>query len=375
MANEWIKKICKITGCEEENVLTVPGNHDVDRKKINENLKDVHKMFKGLRKRDDIDYKIQKYVTDSESAKTLLRPFINYQSFAQKYGSIPKADNILFWEKDFNLDNSVLRIRGVNSAIVSNEDDDEHSSKLILGSLQSTLVRTKGVINIILCHHPPQWLYDGNDVHGDLKARAKIHLFGHKHVFDTEVIDNNCLVLSAGAMQPSRSESGWEPRYNIIELSIPIVLKDPTLKINLFTRVWKRSKKRFDADYSAGGNIYEEVNLALSEDEIGEITLPQLDVVMNDLNIVPMAESVIDVNAPDPRRKLAYMFLGLPYHIRLKIAVDMGLIEDSDRDLGEVQKAQTYFRRAVERSLLSVLWDKVANVSGITISNPFTNKI
>ncbi len=140
IADGWIKKICEITGCEEVNVLTVPGNHDVDRGKVSVMVKDAHRQFKALQNRNDIDTRIEAYVSSTESIGSLLSPLTNYNDFAQKYGSIPEAGNLLFWEKDFSLDNSVLRIRGVNSAIVSDETDDQNSSKLVLGSHQSNLV-------------------------------------------------------------------------------------------------------------------------------------------------------------------------------------------------------------------------------------------
>lgn len=375
VADEWIKRICSITGCEQENVLMVPGNHDVNRKKLNENIKDVHKIFRSLKDRNNIDYKIGKYVTDPDAAMTLLSPLDNYHAFAQKYGSIPNADNRLFWEKDFILDQSILRIRGVNSALISDEDDDENNGKLILGSHQSLINRANGVINMVLCHHPPQWLYDGNEVHSDLKARARLHLFGHKHVFDSETIDGKCLVLSAGAMQPSRGESEWEPRYNIIELSVPTVLQTPILKINLFKRVWSTSKRKFIADFDDDGKIFVEHNLTLTEEEVVHHVPPVVNVNINELNVVPMATPIIDLSSPDPRRKLAFLYLGLPYHIRLGIAAELGLIEDSDKNISEVQKAQMYFKRANERNLLHELWDRVAKFSNVNTSNPFAENL
>ncbi|HEX8017800.1 MAG TPA: metallophosphoesterase, partial [Flavobacterium sp.] len=236
-ADQWIKRICEITGCKEENVLMVPGNHDVDRSKFNPILKNLHQSFKTLRSRRDIDYQISEFIRDPESASILLSPFHNYRAFAQKYGSIPEETNLLYWEKDFNVDNCVLRIRGVNSALISNETDEEHTSKLILGSHQSNIVRDNGVVYLVLCHHPPQWLYDMDDTVRDFNARAKILLYGHKHSFSADTF-NNSLVLSAGAMQPSRNESDWEPRYNIIDLQIDN-LNDPVqLAVKLYERKW-----------------------------------------------------------------------------------------------------------------------------------------
>jgi len=370
VADEWIKKICEITECEQENVLTVPGNHDVDRSKLSVIVLDAHKQLKQLKNRNEIDYKVSQYVNDKESAKTLLSPLTNYNNFAQKYGSIPQGDNVLYWTKDVVLDNSILRIRGVNSALVSDADDHENKSKLLLGSHQSNISRDNGVVNLVLCHHPPQWLLDGDDVIIDLNARTRIQLFGHKHEFGREVIENCCLVLAAGAMQPSRSESGWEPRYNILELAIPSVSQDHILNVKLFKRVWKKDLKKFVADYNEDGVDFEEHNLKLEKHEIREDIREKHEVIV-ELKIEPMTEPIINVNNPDPKRRLAFMFLGLPYHIKLKIAFEMGLIEDKDQELEEIEKTQAYFKRANERGLLNELWDHVAKVLNLTTTNPF----
>src|SRR5205085_7063284 len=66
---------------------------------------------------------------------------------------------------------------------------------------------------------------------------------------------------------------------------------------------------------------------------------------------------------PSPIRTLAYMFLSLPYHSKVTIAVNLNLIDDSDKDLSDVQKSQIYFKRAQEKSLLSQLWDEVIKES------------
>src|SRR3569833_343380 len=113
------KRNCDIVGCLEEKVLTVPGNHDVDRTKLSPMVRDSHKAFKALKQRNDIDRKISDYITNSSSSGTLLSPLANYFTFAQKYGSLPFGDNVLFWEKEFILDDAILKIRGINSALVS----------------------------------------------------------------------------------------------------------------------------------------------------------------------------------------------------------------------------------------------------------------
>lgn len=379
IADAWINLICTITGCKLENVLTVPGNHDVDRSKINAAVKSIQSLFKGLRGRGDIDRNIADYMADAESASILLSPLQNYRTFAQKYGSVPETSNNLYWEKDFILDHRILRIRGVNSALISNKHDDEHTSKLVLGSHQSKIVRNAGVITFVVCHHPPQWLYDGDEAKRDFNARAKVHLFGHKHSFGSDRV-NDTLVLSAGAMQPARNETEWEPRYNLIDVSIDEENAPKQLCIKLYKRKWDKTDQCFIAEFSRGGIIYEEHNLPLSEHELLKINVvaDEIKEKVNEEEVNEseskdfiMTQEVIDPRSPDPKRKLAFMFLGLPYHVKLNIAVKLSLIDDSDRDLEEIRKAQKYFERATERDLLGKLWDEVVQVLNSPLPNPF----
>lgn len=367
-ADEWISTICEISGCKEENVLTVPGNHDVQRDKLNPLIRDVHSSFKRLRKRADMDKKMEDFMKSPGSAEVLLDPFSNYTAFAQKYGSVPETQNGLYWEKKFELDNCVLRIRGVNSAIVSDDNDDEHNSKMILTTHQSNIPRDHGVINAVLCHHPPQWMYDNDETTEDFNARARIQMFGHKHNFRSDIV-NDCLVLSAGAMLPSRSESGWDPRYNIIKLNISEENGKPILLIRNYRRKWHAATKQFAPDFAKDGTEFHEHKLFLSELEMAP--MKKVKKLKENLKEEIMTEPIINPQILNPKRKLAYMFLSLPYHSKLTIAVELGLIDDIDRHLDEVVREQNYFMRAVERDILYELWEHVAQEVETELKNPF----
>ena len=360
-ATDWLETICKICGCLEENVLPVCGNHDVNRDAIGAMLCATHEKFKELRNRIEIDKELHKYLMQDEDFSILLSPLKNYYSFAQKYNAIP-AQNSLFWEKDFHINDIKLRVKGLNSAIISNGNDDEHSSKLILGGHQTTLKREKGVIYLTLCHHPPQWLYDGNDVEKDLNARAKIQLFGHKHDFNVIKI-NETLRLSSGAVHPERNENSWEPRYNIIGLSIVKEHEDKYLKVKIWERIWDKTDKIFKAKYSDSGRKFRNFDLLLNEDEKqslhnGKKSMVKRNKVKNNENI-----ELINLTEPNPKRKLAYLFFDLPYPTRIEIASELKLIEDSDENLNSIQRSQIYFKKAIEQKLLYQLWEEVAKLN------------
>ena len=376
-AYSWLKKICGIIHCNEENVLTVPGNHDVERSKICPILKGTQLVIKSLKERSKIDATLGDYLQAKDSCDTLLKTFTNYENFAQRYGAIPERNSPFFWEKDFECDGRKIRIRGVNSAIVSSTLDNEADSKLVLGSHQSLLKKEKGIIYVFLCHHPPEWLYDGKEAEEQLLSRARVHLYGHKHTFNAEKVRES-LRLAAGAMHPSRKEKDWDPRYNVLELDIDLVVTPQVLKVKVWKRKWDKTTTKFVADF-ADGKEYEEYALKLDEheivltvkDESAETQAKNKDTsgekVTQD---VPSEEiEVIKVKMANPQRKLNYLFSSLPYQKKLRIAFELNLIEDSDATLeSEVQRTQIYLKRAQEKGLLAALW------SVLTKDNPNENK-
>lgn len=351
----WLKKICTICDCLEENVLTVPGNHDINRD-IGALILSAHSKFKELRNRNKIDSELFEYLKHDEDYLSLLKPLSNYTKFAQKYCVLPDK-NTFYWEKNFSLVDTILRIRGLNSTIISNAKDDEHTSKLILGGHQTTLKREKGVVYLTLCHHPPQWLYDIDEVESDLNTRAKIQLYGHKHVFQATRI-NDTLKLSAGAVHPEKDETGWQPRYNIIGLSV-IQKEKKYLKVKLWERIWNNDKK-FIAKYNETCEEYCIFELPLNELESQPVLKQETNMEIREKDTLIDDVELINLVTPDPKRKLAYMFFDLPFHYRIKIASLLNLIEDTDENTSAIQQSQNVLKKAVEQNKLDDLWEQVA---------------
>lgn len=361
-ALKWLEKICSIVGCERENVLTVPGNHDVKRDEVDPLLEAAQQRFKKLPV-NEIDQELKRYIENSTSWNHIQGPLSNYLQFAQTFGATPNK-NSLFWEKDFPIRDCVLRIRGMNSTIISNKYDDKNSSKLILGNHQSTIIREKGVIYLTMCHHPPQWLCDCDSTEQNL-VRARIQLFGHKHVFSRHVVGDS-LLISAGAVHPDRNDIFWEPRYNVIELDIDINDSNKFLHVRLWKRIWKRDTQKFSSECTEEGSFYEDIKLRLDNIESSPIISTKkqdekpMIVAMTGTNNKELNEiERIDTSIPNPKRKLAYMFLGLSYPKRTEIAFSLNLIEESDRNMSDFEKSRAYFLRADEKMILSQLWDKI----------------
>jgi hypothetical protein len=172
------EEICRRVNCPEESVRTICGNHDILRNAITNSalLQDAQR---SLRKSGadqafgQIDSRINAYFADIAAPELLFSTIRNYNEFADKWGCGFHATQP-FWQQDFVLnDGSKLRLRGLNSALVSNASDDLGDGKLVLGPNFCVLPREEGVEYLVLCHHPPQWLWDQDRIDDYLNTRAR----------------------------------------------------------------------------------------------------------------------------------------------------------------------------------------------------------
>lgn len=386
LADEWLKKISGLVSCEVENILVVPGNHDVDRNEVGAGLSAIRTTYRNGKVRKTVDPLLHKLLASDSDLTFLLKPFENYYNFAAKYGSVPSIENKVFWEKNFKLGSYVIRVRGVNSALISDEGDDEGANKLYLGSVQTNIVRDENTIDVFMCHHPPSWLSDQDDVIKDLKHKTHIQLYGHKHKANLDKV-NECLILSAGAMQPSRGDDDWEPCFNIVDLRVSETTNEITLKVSVWRRVYDHSDTQRFIPKVSNGKEFQEYDLIIEKKAKSSARAKPLKqtgknktvkkISKKKMNVAKASVSpeLINVNTSNPTRKLSFLFLSLSYHDRLEIAVQLRLHEETDVKLSDMQKAQHYFDRAKERKILKQLWDLTVQrlPDQNSITNPFNS--
>jgi len=349
----WLSRFADIAGFLPENVWCVPGNHDVDRAVLVDSplLRSVQSQLRGARA-SDTDALLADYARDASAAELLRKPLTSYtQFFATRCGCVPTPP-VLYWEDTLVLnDRSILCLRGVNSVVVSNASDDAVGNKLVLGEHQVTAERQNGVCNMLLCHHPPDWLQDHDNLEDIIRARFHIQLFGHKHRQRVTQI-NNSLRLYAGAVHPSRSEPEWEPRYNAISLMVEGVGKARRLRITVWPRVWNKAKREFvpdDAD--SDGRVSHDLQL-------DPWTAPETTPAKRPESSAQPANEVGTSQRTPMRltKSLLYRFYGLPYHTRVEIALQLGLIQDEDEALPDNER----FDRVLQRAKSS---DRIAELS------------
>lgn len=370
-ASTWLENLCENIGCEPVQVWCVPGNHDVDRQVIlgDRSLRDARA---NLRKCDltAIDSEMEDYLY---KPRVFYEPMEAYNEFAARF-QCPLTKEAPVWHTDFMLnDGTVLKLHGFNSVLISDNLDDNAGHKLVLGRHQySGLTAQDGVEHMVLCHHPPDWLREQDEVETALTASARIHLFGHKHWQRLTQI-NRALRISAGAVGHCQREPAWDPRYNWITIRVvPSPSGGREMEVCVFPKVWNRETRAFGTDYnSAGGRDYRTFRLPLPV--VVSRRPPVVRGPVGHSSAEPRVEQagpaleeadVLDNPITDPARVLAHRYFGLDYVKKMQIADKLSLYDDSDANLGGVELFLKHLERAKDHGQLKELWDVVEALHG-----------
>ena len=341
IASDWLQHLCEEIGCPEENVMPTPGNHDVDRSVINasEEIQGLHNDLRACTPADVTDQ--LKAIVDRGDGQRLLTPLEAYNAFASQFGCHVNATQH-FWERDFFLsDGTCVRVRGLNTACISDELDDARDDRrrLVLGCLQAELKRQDGVEYATLAHHPPDWLRDRDEVERFLNTRSRLQLYGHKHDQVIETVGDGVRVVS-GAAHPSRREPNWEPRYNIIALSMT-THRDRSLSIEIRPRRWSRQRTTFVGDPTEDDRFVWEYTFRVTEP--GRAATAGHTGRERDREL----------------RRLRYRFRRLAPDLQMKIASDLDLVTHDEFPGATVEFADVVMDRAVERRSLSAMFERV----------------
>lgn len=366
-AYEWLSELANACGCPLTRVFVIPGNHDVNRKIVLENpsVRNVHRAIMGATSQKREGELFQQF-RHPETGGSLLAPIGAYNAFAARFDCQVYTPERLFWKQDLPLDDgTTLRLFGLTSTLLSGaEGRDDPRTGLYLSPLQTVLDPADGVVNVIMCHHPPDWFMDNDDVEDAVCGRASIQFFGHKHRQRLRR-DPAFVRFSAGAVNPDRNEIGWEPGYNVIELEAVEEDGARFLDVRAHLRVWQTSPDMFCAKQESNG------------DEVFRHRLPIRGVVSGRAGnrravlgpptpqtvSAAVVSEVADVEATmsDERtRDIVLRFWNLASSERREIALDLGIVDQEEiQRLPEAERYGRALRRAGERGLLNRLTEEV----------------
>ncbi|MFK7974814.1 MAG: metallophosphoesterase [Halioglobus sp.] len=353
-AFEWLVQLCSAAGCDIENIFVVPGNHDVDR---NESKSPMHAdariKLRGVAVKD-ADYEMTRYLRDPASSEMLFRPIHAYNRFAAKFWCDIDAFSDADDEKrpyacrDFDLnDGSVLRLWGFNSVLVCDEHDAK-DTMYVDPSAAQVIERSDSVVDIVLCHHPYDWLRNSANFRERVEGVAKLHLFGHEH---TRRVDQNIdfTAIRAGAVHPDRDGPEWKPGYNFIEVAVDGSPENRRLEGKIWVR--QREGVRFIAVPDRKGID----PWTFSHELPAWQAAAEVDLVEETFEFTSShGEQAVPGSALNVR-SLAVKMLSLREHEQRKIIIELGLDQDGDQSLLDYELALTAIRRAEERGELEAL--------------------
>jgi predicted phosphodiesterase len=185
LAEQFLQELWKVTGLGKEQTFIVPGNHDVDRSSIQNDI--IFKTaYEKLRNEDNT----QQWLEELEGfwAHPYLRnkwgeKFSNYFNFLNKCSNI--SHDLGCFIKTINISGNVIDIIGANSALMSWKDGEDKERGLWIGKpqldeLEKTLSKNPA-LRISLVHHPNDSLHNEDVTWGRLQDLSNIIFHGHLH--------------------------------------------------------------------------------------------------------------------------------------------------------------------------------------------------
>lgn len=255
LAGDYIDKICEAAGCTNEDVFTVPGNHDLNRKAEGSKLREMLNIALADEERNN-NFLDEVILKSSELRNAQFKAFEAYNRFAKKFlcgeelmeqcvqnlGDISEEGKLYYHERlSMSVGNFTVCIRGVNTALNCDawdwNTDDPKGHKNILPRRAYVLDEDKKQeVRIFMGHHPLPFLTSNKEVEDYLNRHYHIQIFGHVHKQNVE--GQNHVRVQSGAFDPPSAEF-YKPIYNILEINE----KDDThIVVKGTSQIWRGNK-------------------------------------------------------------------------------------------------------------------------------------
>lgn len=362
-ARAWLEELCKRCHTTLASVFVIPGNHDVVRNVASRRV--IQALHRDIKAASDvtIDGMLQGLLAEPESARLLYESIAPYNLFAGQFFCDLLPPNRTVAKRDLTLnDGSVLRVSGLNSTFVSSAAD--RAGDLFVDPAAFQITRERGVEHLVLCHHPYNWLRQGAALRDHLNDVARIHLFGHEHTSRIEV-GRDWVRVAASAAHPDRTERGWEPGYNLIQVGVLGSGTERRLHVRVHVRVWQSRPGRFVPKMDRDADVFEQtINL--------DSWAPPPAAVSRERQTPAVTQTVADdqpppeparIDAMNTLRDISVRFFKLTLSQKSAIAGKLGLLEEEDVNQPDFERYRRVFLRARDRGLVEELDREVSAAS------------
>ena len=357
-AADWLKAVAKAGSCEEFSVRTIPGNHDIDRKKV-EAIKYCRSAHKELREigLDKLEGTLEEHLAVSEEINMLLPKVSAYREFASRFDCDFPSLKSPCWSKDYPLVGQfTLRLLGMNSVQVCDANDSE--GNMILGNNQYVIDEAPNRVPVAMIHHPLSWFRDKAKAKPYLH-RAPVLLFGHEHTQGFEKVENQHgqtqLHVFSGAVNPPEGSQEYPFRYNWLEFRLVGEPAARKLSLSLWPKVWSFQETRYVSDrQSLGDKPFHtfEVPCPKFEPEVVDTAPARPDVSCKKPGEVTMQDTERDFD------RLKYFFWTyLDWQERLKVLASLDVLPGTITQPQPQTLEHLALRAAQHKGKLRELWD------------------
>lgn len=368
-ASMWLEQLARESSCPLERIFVVPGNHDVDRSRISASrqIRNIHKAIKDAqplyRYRE-----LQAQLAEAATGRALFEPLGAYNEFAARFNCQVFHER-LAWKQDLDLaPGMTLRIHGFTSTLLSGavteDGQDDKQLSLYLSPWQTALLDPDpNIVNVVMAHHPPDWLLDQDEVEDAVHGRAAIHLWGHKHRQRINK-DDQYIRLAAGAVNPDAGEPGWHPAYNLIELSVQGYGPERALLVTAHLLEWQTNPERYRARLDPQGReVFQHLIRCPGDDHPMPLSAisaaPRVGQAVKEVEVAVEAPDVEAAMGEQSTRNLVIRWWGLPMNARREIALRLGLITEDEVSLPEPERYARALLRAKERNQLEEVAEEI----------------
>lgn len=258
-----LDRVSKATGCSDERIFIVPGNHDLSWSGLVEH-RDEHNDWRALLGEPGESDKLNQLYDAGAFDTAVTRKFANFIELERFLGGDERRRNRVLSTSFVTVDRvEALDIDVVtfNTAVLStggHRDFEADERKLTVpeyAMIEAAKVLTEGSLRIFLTHHPFGMLSEQSAryLEGEFAKHAHIHLFGHMHdPQPRNVVGLKGQVLSdqAGAVFTARRE--YYNGYSLITLDRGNGFSETLI------RSYYKDRDEFDegTDVVAGGRWY-----------------------------------------------------------------------------------------------------------------------
>jgi predicted phosphohydrolase len=360
----WLDDLCSRCGTTAAACFVIPGNHDVVRSVAGRNvIQAIHKDIKNT-SAVGLDATLRGFLTDPETSRLLYEALGPYNDFAGRFFCSLLAPEETMARRNLTLnDGSTLRLTGLNSAFVSSSADK--ALDLFVDPAAFQLLREPGVEHLVMCHHPYSWLRQGDRLRDFFNDVAKIQLFGHEHVSRIEPA-RDWMKIAAGAAHPDRQEPGWEPGYNLLEVSVDWESGNRRMALGAHVRVWQERPGEFRAKMDHAQDVFRQtISLEPWLPPAPEAPRPEVEAAAGlEQAVVPVPTMPARGDPMDSLREISIRFFKLTLSQKSAIAGKLNLLEEEDSNQPDFERFRRVFLRARDRGLVADLDREVRAATG-----------